>query len=62
MAVDEQESITLQSAYGITGVRTRGLPAARKACQQQEKYVSSKQSMSAAGKACQQQVKHVSSK
>jgi hypothetical protein len=38
------------------------MSAASKACQQQVKHVSSKQSMSAASKACQQQVKHVSSK
>ena len=41
MAVDE-DSITLPSAYVITGFRTRGLPAASKACQQQAKHVSSK--------------------
>ena len=58
MAVDEEDAITLQSAYVITGVRTRGLPAARKACQQQVKHSSSKQSMASAGKARQQQVKH----
>jgi hypothetical protein len=38
------------------------MSAASKACQQQAKHVSSKQSMSAASNACQQQATYASSK